>query len=51
MNSKIDTEVMDQAAYTLKAIAQGTRLCVIQLLAEQEEQTVSQLVEQLKCEQ
>ena len=51
MNLKIDTEVMDQAAYTLKAIAQGTRLCVIQLLAEQEELTVSQLVEQLKCEQ
>jgi len=42
---------MEQAAYTLKAISQGTRLCVISLLAEKDEMNVSQLVEELKCEQ
>jgi ArsR family transcriptional regulator len=42
---------MDQAAYMLKAISQGTRLCVISLLSESEELTVSQMVELLNCEQ
>ena len=51
MSQKPNTELMEQAAYMLKAISQGTRLCVISLLAEQEEMTVSQLVEELKCEQ
>lgn len=51
MNSKPDTNLMDQAAYTLKAISHGTRLCVIALLSEQEEMNVTQLGEQLKCEQ
>jgi len=51
MTQKLNTELMDQAAYTLKAISQGTRLCVISLLAEKEEMNVSQLVEELKCEQ
>jgi ArsR family transcriptional regulator len=51
MTQKPNTELMEQAAYTLKAISQGTRLSVISLLAEQEEMNVSQLVEELKCEQ
>jgi len=51
MTQKLNTEFMEQAAYTLKAISQGTRLCVISLLAEKEEMNVSQLVEELKCEQ
>ena len=51
MNTNLNSEVMEQAAYTLKAISQGTRLCVISLLSEQEELNVSQLVEQLNCEQ
>lgn len=51
MNQNLNSEVMEQAAYTLKAISQGTRLCVISLLSEQEELNVSQLVEQLNCEQ
>lgn len=51
MNQKPDTAHMEEAAYTLRAIAQGTRLCVIQLLSHTEEMTVSQLVEELKCEQ
>jgi len=51
MNQELNTELLEQAAYTLKAISQGTRLCVISLLSKQDEMTVSQLVEQLKCEQ
>jgi ArsR family transcriptional regulator len=51
MNEKPDIRKMEEAAYTLKAISQGTRLCVISLLSEQEELTVSELVEQLSCEQ
>ena len=42
---------MEQAAYSLKAISNGTRLCVISLLAEQDEMNVSQMVDQLNCEQ
>ena len=51
MNQNLNSEVMEQAAYTLKAISQGTRLCVISLLSEQEELNVSQLMELLNCEQ
>ncbi len=51
MNLKPDNILMDEAAYTLKAISNGTRLCVISLLSEQDELTVSQLGEKLQCEQ
>ncbi|HEY5590561.1 MAG TPA: metalloregulator ArsR/SmtB family transcription factor [Paludibacter sp.] len=51
MNEKPDSVKMDEAAYTLKAISNGTRLCVISLLSEQEEMNVSQIGEQLQCEQ
>jgi len=51
MNERPDSTKMDDAAYTLKAISNGTRLSVISILSEQEEMTVSQLVEQLNCEQ
>jgi ArsR family transcriptional regulator len=51
MYQKPNTDLMEQIAYALKAISQGTRLCVISLLAEQDEMNVSQLVEELKCEQ
>lgn len=51
MAQKPNIELMEQAAYMLKAISQGTRLCVISLLAVQNEMNVSQLVEELKCEQ
>jgi ArsR family transcriptional regulator len=47
----IDLYQMDQAAYTLKAISNGTRLCVISLLAEKEELNVSEIGEKLQCEQ
>ena len=51
MVQKLNIEQMEQAAYMLKAISHGTRLCVISLLAKQNELNVSQLVEELKCEQ
>ena len=51
MTQKTNIERMDEAAYTLKAISNGTRLCVISLLSEAEEMNVSQLSEQLQCEQ
>ena len=31
MNENLDTNKMNEAAYTLKAISNGTRLCVISL--------------------
>ena len=46
-----DLQQMEQAAYTLKAISNGTRLCVISLLAEKEELNVSEIGEKLQCEQ
>lgn len=51
MNLNYNIELMDKAAYTLKAISNGTRLCVISLLAQNEEMNVSQLGDELKCEQ
>jgi len=42
---------MDEAAYTLKAISHGTRLCVISLLSDTEEMNVSEIGEKLSCEQ
>ncbi len=47
----IDLPRIEEAAYMLKAIANGTRLSVIALLEQQEEMNVSQFVEQLHCEQ
>ncbi len=51
MNKNPEKENMDAAAYTLKAISNGTRLCVISLLSSNEELTVSQIGERLSCEQ
>lgn len=51
MNSQLELEKMEEAAYTLKAISHGTRLSVIALLAETDELNVTQLVDQLNCEQ
>lgn len=51
MSETFDTLKMNEAAYTLKAISNSTRLCVISLLSEIEELNVSQIGEQLKCEQ
>jgi len=51
MDQNTDIIKMDEAAYALKAISNGTRLCVISLLSDNNEMNVSQLVEELKCEQ
>jgi ArsR family transcriptional regulator len=51
MNNNSEKESMEAAAYTLKAISNGTRLCVISLLSRNEELTVSQIGESLSCEQ
>lgn len=50
MNKK-EVEKMEEAAYMLKAISNGTRLNVISILKSNEELTVSQLVEMTECEQ
>lgn len=51
MEKENEIKVMEDAAYTLRAISNGTRLRVISLLADKEELSVSQLVEKLGCEQ
>ena len=51
MNKMPDSAQMEQAAYTLKAISHGTRLCIISLLSVQEELNVSQIGAHLQCEQ
>lgn len=51
MDQNTEIKQMEDAAYVLKAISNGTRLCVISLLTGSDELNVSQLVEELKCEQ
>jgi len=51
MNQRNESDKMEEAAYTLRAISNGTRLCVISKLSVIEEMTVTQLVENLHCEQ
>ena len=51
MIEKHDAIKMEEAAYILKAISNGTRLCIISLLSDQDELNVSRLAEQLNCEQ
>ena len=46
-----EIEIMENAAYMLKAISNATRLRVISLLNESDELSVSQMVEELDCEQ
>jgi len=51
MDQNTEIKLMEEAAYVLRAISHGTRLCVISLLSECNELNVSQLKEKLKCEQ
>lgn len=51
MDQNTEIKHMEEAAYVLKAISNGTRLCVISLLSKHDELNVSQLMEKLKCEQ
>lgn len=49
--NKEEIKKMEDAAYMLRAISNGTRLRVISILNENEELSVSQMVEELDCEQ
>lgn len=51
MDKTLELSKMEEAAYMLKAISNGTRLCVISLLADSGEMNVSQIGEKLCCEQ
>lgn len=46
-----DIQLLDEVAYTLKAISNATRLCIISLLSEHGEMSVTQLVNSLASEQ
>lgn len=49
--NKIDRSQFEEAAYILKALANETRLCVIMQLTQAEEKSVTELMEQMDCEQ
>ncbi len=49
--SKIDKTLFEEAAYMLKAMANETRLCVIMQLTKKEELTVSEIRDNMECEQ
>jgi DNA-binding transcriptional ArsR family regulator len=49
--SKIDRKQFEDAAYLLKALAHETRLCVVMQLSLTEELSVSELRENMECEQ
>lgn len=50
-NRKIDAARFSDAAYLLRALANETRLCVVMQLSRSPEMTVSQLQENMECEQ
>ena len=50
-NRKIDSSQFEEAAYLLKALSHETRLCVIMQLSQAKELSVSELRENLGCEQ
>ena len=51
MDTIINKEQLEDAAYILKAMSNETRLSIVIQLSKQEEKTVSELVEELNCEQ
>ncbi|MDD2243007.1 MAG: metalloregulator ArsR/SmtB family transcription factor [Dysgonamonadaceae bacterium] len=51
MNILTHKKQLEDAAYTLKALANETRLSIVIQLAKHEEKTVSELVNDLNCEQ
>ncbi|MGC3977637.1 MAG: metalloregulator ArsR/SmtB family transcription factor [Paludibacteraceae bacterium] len=51
MDTENEIKTMEDAAYTLRAISNGIRLRVISTLAHKEEMSVTQLVDELCCEQ
>lgn len=51
MNVLTHREQLEKAAYTLKALANETRLCIVIQLSKHDEKTVTELVNDLNCEQ
>lgn len=49
--NNVENKKMEDAAYMLRAISNATRLKVISKLKDSEEMSVSQLVEEVSCEQ
>ena len=49
--ANFDIEKLERAAYILKALAHETRLCALMHLAQTKERSVSDLMEELGCEQ
>lgn len=47
----IDKSRFEEAAYMLKALSHEIRLCVVMQLSDENEKTVSELLEGLDCEQ
>lgn len=50
-NNKIDKSRFEEAAYLLRALANETRLCVILQLSKTAEKSVTELMEDMNCEQ
>ena len=48
---KTSRSQFEEAAYILKALANETRLCVVMQLTKHGEKSVSELMEQMDCEQ
>ncbi|WP_298653689.1 metalloregulator ArsR/SmtB family transcription factor [uncultured Proteiniphilum sp.] len=49
--NKIDRSQFEDAAYILKALAHETRLCVVMQLSQAGEKSVTELMDQMDCEQ
>lgn len=48
---QIDRSQLKEAAYLLRAIANETRLCVVMQLSQEGEKSVTELMENMICEQ
>lgn len=48
---KIDKSLFQEAAYILRALSNEIRLCVILQLSEGNEKSVSELLDEVRCEQ
>jgi len=48
---EVDRIKLEKAAYLLKALAHETRLCVLKHLSQTKEKSVSDLMEEVGCEQ
>jgi ArsR family transcriptional regulator len=51
MQQEETRQQFEEAAYLLKAVANGTRLGIIMQLSKNEEKSVTELMEDMQCEQ